>query len=97
MNTEDQITGLLAKAEPLRCLPDDEAELLGLPRLVDQINALRALQAVEPQHNELVVQQHKMALEAEGRGRELREFSEAVDAPKRRGRPPKAASEGADA
>ena len=42
MNTEDQITALLAEAAPLRLLPDEEAEAAGLPKLVDRINALRA-------------------------------------------------------
>lgn len=41
MTIEDQITALLAKAEPLRCLPDEEAEARGLPAIVDKINALR--------------------------------------------------------
>lgn len=43
---EDQIAELLAKAEPLRALPDLEAEKRGLPELVDRINALRAEQAL---------------------------------------------------
>lgn len=46
MTIEDQIQALLAKAEPLRCLPDLEGEQMGLPALVDQINALRAKQAM---------------------------------------------------
>lgn len=45
MTLEDQIAELLAKAAPLRALPDDEAEAAGLPALVDAINALRARQA----------------------------------------------------
>ena len=45
MTIEDQIQALLAKAEPLRCLPDPESEQMGLPALVDEINALRAKQA----------------------------------------------------
>jgi hypothetical protein len=48
MTVEDQIAALLAQAEPLRALPDDEAEAKGLPALVEQINALRAEQAVVP-------------------------------------------------
>lgn len=44
MTLEDQITALLAEAEPLRCLPDEEAEEKGLPKLVEQVNALRKLQ-----------------------------------------------------
>lgn len=46
MTTEDQIAGLLAKAEPLRSLPDEEAEAKGLPAIVDAINALRKRQEV---------------------------------------------------
>lgn len=45
MTIEDQIAELLAQAEPLRVLPDDEAEAAGLPALVNQVNALRARQA----------------------------------------------------
>lgn len=48
MTPEDQIAALVAQAEPLRALPDDEAEAKGLPALVEQINALRAQQAVVP-------------------------------------------------
>jgi hypothetical protein len=44
---EDQIAELLAQAEPLRALPDLEAEKQGLPALVDRINALRAVQALD--------------------------------------------------
>ena len=42
MTIEDQITALLAKAEPLRLLDDIEAERQGLGVLVEQINVLRA-------------------------------------------------------
>jgi hypothetical protein len=45
MTLEDQIAALLAQAEPLRAVPDEEAEAAGLPALVDGINALRARQA----------------------------------------------------
>ena len=45
MTIEDQIAALAAEAEPLRLLPDDEAESMGLPGIVDMINALRAEQA----------------------------------------------------
>jgi hypothetical protein len=72
MTLDEQITALLAKAEPLRLLPDGEAEEAGLPTVVNQINALRARQA---------------------RG----EVDAADVAPVRRGRPPKASIEGADA
>jgi hypothetical protein len=41
LTTEDRIAELLAQAEPLRALPDDEAEANGLPALVDEINRLR--------------------------------------------------------
>ena len=40
MTIEDQIAALLAEAEPLRLLPDDEAESMGLPGIVEMINAL---------------------------------------------------------
>jgi hypothetical protein len=43
MTIEEQIAELLAKAAPLRLLPDDQAEEKGLPGIVGQINALRAL------------------------------------------------------
>lgn len=45
MSVEQHIAELLAQAEPLRGLPDDEAEAKGLPALVDEINRLRAVQA----------------------------------------------------
>ena len=45
MTLEDEIMALLAKAEPLRCLPDDEPAKRPLTAMVDQINALRAKQA----------------------------------------------------
>lgn len=45
MTIEDQITALIAQAEPLRLLPDAEGESMGLPGIVEQINALRAEQA----------------------------------------------------
>lgn len=43
MTIEDQIAELLVQAAPLRLLPDDESEAAGLPKLVDRINALRAV------------------------------------------------------
>jgi hypothetical protein len=43
MTNQDKIDELLARAEPLRLLPDDEAEGLGLPGIVNEINALRKL------------------------------------------------------
>lgn len=42
MNIEDQITALLAEAEPLRYLPIEEQGALA--GIVDRINALRAIQ-----------------------------------------------------
>ena len=45
MTIDEQIASLLAKAEPLRALPAEEAEAAGLGRLVEQVNRLRAHQA----------------------------------------------------
>jgi len=42
---EDQIQGLLAKAEPLRALDEDDPRCAELASIVDQINRLRAKQA----------------------------------------------------
>ena len=47
MNTEDQIAELLAEAEPLRILEDDDPLKVPLTKIVDKINALRAIQANE--------------------------------------------------
>ena len=47
MTIQDQIAALLAEAEPLRLLDEREAESQGLGRIVDKINALRALEATE--------------------------------------------------
>lgn len=44
MTIENQIAELIAQAEPLRALPDVEAEAKGLPAIVDRINELRAVQ-----------------------------------------------------
>ncbi len=44
MTIEQEIQELLAKAEPLRDLPDEESEAAGLPAIVEAINKLRALQ-----------------------------------------------------
>jgi len=44
MTIEEQIAALAAKAEPLRALPDEESEALGLPGIIDDINRLRAEQ-----------------------------------------------------
>lgn len=45
MNIEAKITELLAQAEPLRAMHDDDATKTPLTAIVDQINALRAEQA----------------------------------------------------
>lgn len=45
MTIEEQIAALLAKAEPLRALPAEDAEAAGLGKLVEQVNRLRAHQA----------------------------------------------------
>ena len=45
MTIQEQIDALLAKAAPLRLLPDDEAEAAHLPQIVESINELRARQA----------------------------------------------------
>lgn len=86
MTLEAQIAALLAEAEPLRCLPDEEAEAQGLPALVDRINALRAKQSAQALKEEVYA---------------LVENQQFVDSlaqklPKR-GRPPKARQEGAEA
>jgi hypothetical protein len=113
MTLEDQILALCAEAEPLRCLPDEEAEARGLPKLVERINLLRGMQMTQRADNAINAQFLLMDAEANGRLSELdaaREslFKGAVNAPamraevlinspKRRGRPPKAKVEGADA
>ena len=45
MNIEDKIAELLAQAEPLRKLDDDDTAKAPLTGIVDQINALRARQS----------------------------------------------------
>lgn len=47
MNIEAQIQSLLAEAEPMRSLPDDDPATAVLSGIVDKINALRAIQADE--------------------------------------------------
>ncbi len=47
MTIEEEIETLLRQAEPLRCLPDDEPAKVPLTAIVDEINALRAMQADE--------------------------------------------------
>lgn len=83
MTLEAQITALLAEAEPLRCLPDEEAEAKGLPAIVDKINTLRALQA---NGVDVLDVAREVVVEA------LAEDIEAQLAPKKRGRPRKDAA-----
>lgn len=45
MDIEARIQALIDEAAPLRALPDEEGEKLGLNRIILQINALRAEQA----------------------------------------------------
>jgi len=86
MTLEDQIAALLAEAEPLRCLPDEEAEAKGLPALVDRINALRVLQGERAAFMASVA-----SLElTEEREQEIAAQVQRTQEAKRRGRPPKA-------
>jgi hypothetical protein len=89
MTLEAQITALLEEAAPLRCLPDEEAEAAGLPALVERINALRARAAG---HAAALGEAQDALAEAEADA-----VMAEVNPPKRRGRPPKAKQEGADA
>lgn len=45
MTIEQEIAALLAKAEPLRCLPEDEPAKSPLVGIIDEINRLRAVQS----------------------------------------------------
>ncbi len=45
MNIETEIAALLAEADKLRPLPDDEPAKVPLTAIVDKINKLRAVQA----------------------------------------------------
>jgi hypothetical protein len=45
MTIEEEITALLDKAEPLRCLPEDEPAKAPLAGIITEINRLRAIQA----------------------------------------------------
>lgn len=56
MSIETKLAELIAQAEPLRLLPDEEAEIAGLPGIVTQINRLRAYQerGIEPDLPEVV-------------------------------------------
>lgn len=49
MSIEERIQELLAQAEPLRALNDDDPTKGVLGELVDEINALRAEQASAPE------------------------------------------------
>ena len=85
MTIQAKIDALLAQAAPLRLLPDIEAERLGLPGIVDAINALRALPVdAEPDQAAPVAVEPAPAV---------------APAPVKRapGRPRKATIEGADA
>ena len=83
MSLEDDIQALLAQAEPLRCLDDDDPDKEALGPLVDRINALRAKQALLAVHpaGEIVM---------------LLPSTDPM-VRKKPGRPPKAKQEGADA
>lgn len=91
MTIEEQIAALIEKAEPLRGLPDEEAEAAGLPLIVDQINALRAREVAE-KLSAAVYQAQALSDQAQEVRHEA-EFAQtaAEVAPKRgRGRPKKA-------
>ncbi len=45
MTIEQEIDALLAKAEPLRCLPEDEPARAPLAGIIVEVNRLRAIQA----------------------------------------------------
>ena len=45
MNVENEIQRLMALAEPFRAMADDDLAKLPLSGIVDEINALRAVQA----------------------------------------------------
>lgn len=97
MTIEDQITALLAQAEPLRLLPDVEAEAKGLPRIVDAINALRAAQSSGSYVREIEVAPHVDTSPAH-QAVVSAIASEPEPLPARRpGRPRKTPAEGADA
>lgn len=78
MNIENQIAALLAEAEPLRSLPEQEQDALGA--IVNRINALRAVQAAAGYALGAAVDAKHDA--------EVRQVIESVAAPKR-GRPRK--------
>lgn len=98
MTLDDEISALLARAEPLRCLPDLEAERMGLGKLVEQINALRAKQAAS-KHAEFLSSVAR-SVEPGSSGLVAADLPTEAEAPAKRkpGRPPsKATQEGADA
>jgi hypothetical protein len=84
MTLEDQILALCAEAEPLRCLPDEEAEGRGLPQLVERINLLRSMQMTQGAMLDQAITERDEA--------EFRAIAAELSPPKRRGRPPKAAA-----
>lgn len=93
MTIEQEIAALLAKAEPLRALPEWEQGAAGLASIVEQINALRAIQARE-KHEEFLAKM-RAALDADQQAQHEVEFSPvaAEVAPKRGpGRPRKEAA-----
>ena len=83
MTLEARIEALLEQAAPLRLLPDAEAEAKGLPKIVEQINELRALIASgRAVLDEAIAAQHEAEFQA---------VAESVNPPKRGpGRPKKA-------
>ena len=89
MTVEQEIAELLAQAEPLRALSDEESEKAGLGKLVDRINALRALG--EPVRAPFVAEQDN-APEALALRHAI-----ASEMPKRKPGRPRATVEGADA
>lgn len=93
MTIEQEIAALLAKAEPLRALPEWEQGTAGLAAIVEQINALRAIQARE-KHEEFLAQM-RAALDVDQQSQHEAEFATVVAevAPKRGpGRPRKEAA-----
>lgn len=90
MTIEEQIAALLAKAEPLRYLPDHEQERQGLPGIVDQINALRHQQTLNAAVAEFAAASEQLAeAQAQASEAEFEHIQGELCAPKRRGRPPK--------
>lgn len=76
MSIESTISDLLADAEPLRLLDDDDPAKVRLTHIVDEINRLRAIQA---------------KAQAEGHEAEFAAIVEAVNPKRGPGRPKKVA------